>query len=442
MTFETPTVAQIQEAAALLDAGQRARRLVFGTRPLCVALRPNLIPRSRYRRLRGASHAIAGALNTLESALLDDPALRAELDLEPEEERLALAEPGCATSSPAARLDSFAAASDVHFMEYNAESPAGMAYQDRLSDVFETLPVLRDFRRRVRIRRLRVAEHQVSALLAAFREWGATRSPGETPTVAIVDWPGLPTVAEFELFVAAFHDRGIEAVICEPKALEHRDHGLYLGDRRIHLVYRRVLAAELLERGDEGRAIIAAYLSGEVCVVNTFRAKLLHKKMSLALLSDDRYAELYTRAQRAAIARHIPWTRKVQDGATTRGGQRIPDLLRHILEHREGLVLKPNDDYGGRGVTLGWISDDATWEAALRDATRRSSVVQAAVPVPAEEFPVAMPASAVMRLSIDTNPYLFQGQVRGALTRVSSSALMNVTAGAGSVVPSYVLEEA
>jgi len=43
-------------------------------------------------------------------------------------------------------------------------------------------------------------------------------------------------------------------------------------------------------------------------------------------------------------------------------------------------------------------------------------------------------------LSLDLDPYLFGGKVFGALTRLSSAALLNVTAGAGSVVPTYIVE--
>jgi hypothetical protein len=43
---------------------------------------------------------------------------------------------------------------------------------------------------------------------------------------------------------------------------------------------------------------------------------------------------------------------------------------------------------------------------------------------------------------VDSDPYLFAGRVCGCLTRISSSALLNVTAGAGSVVPLYLLDGA
>lgn len=418
-----------------LRNGQRLRRLSFGDRPLSISLRPNLLTPERYAEAVGASRAIHGALIALEHALLADDELRAELDLEPEEERLALADPGCVHSSPSARLDSFFA-KHVRYVEYNAESPAGMAYEDSLAQVFSGLPVMRAFRRRFRLRTLPVRGRQLNCMMRAFGQWGGT----ERPVMAIVDWVGVPTTTEFELFRDYFESRGIPTVICDPRALELRGGRLHADGRAVNLVYRRVLTSELLAKRSETTALLDAYTSGAACVVNTFRAKLLHKKMSLALLSDDRHANLYTTAQRAAIERHVPWTRKVREGPTTRAGRPIGDLLAHCAERREELVLKPNDEYGGKGVVLGWTVGQSEWEQALRAATTQSYVVQEAVEVPREPFPVALKGVEMLDLSIDLDPYLFEGRPGGCLTRLSSTALLNVTAGAGSIVPTYLVE--
>ena len=419
-----------------LREGQRRNRLMFGDRPVSMTLRPQLIGAARYRAAVEASESIYAALGRLEQVLLRDERLRAELDLDPEEERLALIEPGGA-SSPSARIDGFFT-DQLRFVEYNAESPAGMAYGDTLTAVFERLPVMRAFRKRFRIRSLPTRARQLGAMLRGFRSWGKER----TPVIAIVDWTGLPTTAEFELFRDYFESRGVKAVICEPRALEFRHGRLQAGGVPVNLVYRRVLTSELLARRDEGRALVEAYVAGAVCVVNTFRAKLLHKKMSLALLSDDRYAPLYTAGQRAAIARHVPWTRKVRQGTTTRGSERIEDLAAYIAEHRADLVLKPNDEYGGKGVVLGWTSSQADWERALAAALAQSSVVQEKVPIPRETFPIMLDGLRFLELAVDMDPYLFDGRASGCLTRLSSSALLNVTAGAGSVAPAYVVEGA
>ena len=410
--------------AEALAEGQRARRLMFGERPLCVAIRPQLLTRRRYEQAVNAAEGVFSALTALEKAVLKDADLRAELGLEPEEERLAMADPGFRSSSPSVRLDSFFA-DEVRFVEYNAESPAGMAYSDNLAAIFAGLPAMKAFRKQFRGAFLPTRRRQLRSMLRAFTQWDR----GATPSMAIVDWEGLPTAPEFEMFKAFFEAAGVKTVICDPRALEFRQGKLYAQGAAVNLVYRRVLTSELLDRGDETRALREAYVAGAACVVNSFRAKLLHKKMSLALLSDDRYARLYTPAQRAAVRRHIPWTRRVR-----------PELSEQIARGRDHLVLKPNDEYGGKGVVLGWTVDQAEWEAAIQVATTQSYVVQEAVEIPRLPFPVVLDGLRYLDLAVDLDPYLFDGRAGGFMTRVSAAALLNVTAGAGSVVPTFVVE--
>jgi hypothetical protein len=424
-----------QASAELLQEGQREHRLVFGDRPVSITLRPQLISRRQYDAAAAASHAIFGAFERLERALIEDASLRAELDLEPEEERLALADRGCDSSSTSSRIDGFYS-DRLRFVEYNAESPGGMAYNDQLIAIFERLPVMRAYRKRFRLRALPVRARQLGAMLRGFKEWGRAR----TPVVAIIDWRGLPTTREFELFRDFFTARGIRTIISDPAALEFRSGTLYAEGQPVNLIYRRVLTSELLERGEQGEALKEAYLAGAVCVLNTFRAKLLHKKMSLALLSDDRYAYLYTATQRRAIDRHIPWTRKMRAGPTRRNSARIEDLPQYVASHPEGLVLKPNDEYGGKGVVLGWAVPREEWTTTVLKALDESYVVQEAVPIPCEMFPVVLGTIRYVDFAMDMDPYLFNGRVAGCLSRLSSSELLNVTAGDGSMAPSYVVE--
>lgn len=435
--LEQPQV--LADSLGVLQEGQRERGLYFGAHPLCVAIRPELITREEYQAAARSARSVFSALEQLERALLVDENLRSELDLRPEEERLALADPGYPHSSPSSRLDSFVGA-EIGYLEYNAESPAGMAYGDELSRVFWEMPALSRLRERFHLTPVLCGERQLEVMLSAYRSFGGR----DRPQVAIVDWSGLPTVREFELFQEQFQRHGIPTIICEPRELEFSGGVLRgPGGLVINLVYRRVLEAELLAEPLAAEALCAAYLAGAVCVVNSFRAKLLHKKMSLALLSDPRHQHLFTRAQRRAIARHVPWTRKLREGATERAGQRVPDLLDHVVRHQREMVLKPNDEYGGKGVILGWTVGRRDWEQALAVALNQSYVVQAALKVPKERYPVAV-GGAVERLELarDMDPYLFEGRVGGVLTRLSSSALLNVTAGSGSLVPTYLVEEA
>src|SRR5262249_56812401 len=88
------------------------------------------------------------------------------------------------------------------FVEYNAESRAGMAYSDTLAAIFATLPAMKAFRKQFRGRFLPTRGRQLRAMLSAFRQWDRRA----TPTIAIVDWEGLPTAPEVELFQAFFEE--------------------------------------------------------------------------------------------------------------------------------------------------------------------------------------------------------------------------------------------
>ena len=90
--LEEPGVADA--SAEILREGQREARAVFGDRPLCVSLRPNLVSARTLASVTAGSEALYGALDRLERGLLRDEDLRRQLDLAPEEERLALAAPG------------------------------------------------------------------------------------------------------------------------------------------------------------------------------------------------------------------------------------------------------------------------------------------------------------------------------------------------------------
>jgi hypothetical protein len=64
-----------------------------------------------------------------------------------------------------------------------------------------------------------------------------------------------------------------------------------------------VLISELVERGGMDHPVVRAVRDRAVCMVNPFRCKILHKKASLAVLSDERNADLFSPDEREAIAR-------------------------------------------------------------------------------------------------------------------------------------------
>jgi uncharacterized circularly permuted ATP-grasp superfamily protein len=434
--------ASLRELCESMASRMRERHLTFGGRLLCPFLRPFFLSTADEARVKDAAERLWAIGERVVQAALAKPSLLDDLALSEDERALARIDPGYATTSTAARADAFLLPKTLQFAEYNAESPAGPGYSQRLAEVFDATPVMDTFRGEVGtgVRMYRPIAQLLDALVASYREWGGRASP---PTVAIVDWREVPTFSEFELLRDAFLAAGVPTVICDPRDLELRGEALYGGGRRIDLVYRRVLINDIVARRGECAALLAAYERRAVCVANSLRCKISHKKAFFAVLTDERHAALFDAPARDLIHRHVPWTALVREGRTRRDGRDV-DLLPHLRRERERFVVKPNDEYGGTGVTLGWEASESEWDRVLARALAerdRGWVAQERIEVRREPYPVCTESGIETRdMLVDFAPYVFRGKLAGFLTRLSATGLANVTSGGGQV-PAFVVDE-
>src|SRR5260221_10083091 len=348
---------------AQLDDQQRQRGLFFGQRPLCTVLRPRFMTPEQYRFLQSRTRVLLRAFDKAYRRAIEDADFRAQFGLLDWEEELVRHDPGFRNPSPTSRVDTFFVTDrgGLRLAEYNAETPASPGYNHVLTEILYGLAVMREFLRRYEVRALPARHSVLHALVDAYRQWSGRR---ETPRVSILDWREVSSYSEFVLFSEYFKSQGLECIIADPRQLEYRDGRLVAGDFHITLIYKRVLISELVERGGFDQPVVRAVRDGAVCMVNPFRCKILHKKASLAVLSDERNADLFTAEEREAIDAHIPWTCRVEQRHARYHDQAI-DLIPYIVEHRENLVLKPNDEYGGQGIALGWHTSAAGWEQAI-----------------------------------------------------------------------------
>ena len=435
----TPDVAA--DSHAMLDGQLRRRGLIFGDRALCTVLRPRLMTWDQYRLLRDRVRVLMRAFGKAYQAAIADAGFRSQFRLESWEEQLITHDPRFRDPSPTSRLDAFVMdeAGTMALTEYNAETPAGAAFNDELCDAFANLPVVRAFSRMYELQPLLSRSGVVHVLLDAYEQWSGKRS---LPRVAIVDWPDVPTRNEFILYQQYFHSLGIQCVIVDPREMEYRDGRLIADGAPVDLIYKRVLITELVKECGMDHAVIRAVRENAVCMVNPFRSKILHKKASLAVLSDERNTRLFRPDELDAIRAHVPWTRIVEERRTVHDGEQV-DLLPYIAERRGSMVLKPNDDYGGAGIVLGWQVNDAEWQVAIRNAIASPYIVQERVSIPSEPFPSFVDGKVeIYDRMLDAAPFVSYGEyMQGQLTRLSTAALLNVTAGGGSTVPTFLIEK-
>ena len=185
---------------------------------------------------------------------------------------------------------------------------------------------------------------------------------------------------------------------------------------------------------------------------------LIHKKAIFAVLTNDKFLHLFEPDELVAIKKHIPWTRRFREERTFgpsnqiigRGGNSgvgssgEVNLVEYTRANAHKLVLKPNDDYGGHGIYIGWNASEAEWDDAIAAALLNGDyLVQERVKTAKEIFPMITGDNGkweMVEQLVDLDPLLFLGKVGSAFTRLSSNELANVTAGGG-MVPTFVIDE-
>lgn len=418
--YDTKLFAELAEAQFELG-------IVDDGRAFCPFLRPHFFARPFYEKIARAAASVTEALERMTFTALKNEKILNELDLTETEKRLARIEPRYNGVSNSSRLDSFIHGEDFKFLECNGESPAGITDQMQIEKVLEKIPAVKKFLAENKHWRPKPHEKLLQGLVAAYRDFGGTNAK---PNIAIVDWRGVSTETEFESLRQFFESEGHKTLIADPHDLEYDGRDLRVGDFQIDIFYKRVIIYEFLEKLGEAHPLICAYKGGNVCMANSFRSKIPHKKASFAILSDEKYEGIFTAEQLETIRQHIPWTRRVREGKTTYQKKTV-DLLEFLRRERERFLIKPNDDYGGKGVILGWEVSQTIWEQELNESLQNSFVAQERAPVEKINFPTYSDRITTENLLIDFDPFLFSGKVEGGLVRLSSSSIVNVAQGGG-----------
>jgi hypothetical protein len=425
--------AAVEQAAALEDAFT-ASGITFDGRPMRTFLRPHFISGPAWRRLREDSRRLLELAARLARRAFDGDAGRlcAFLGTPEAEARWVRLDPG-APDVVLSRLDAFEGPGGPRFIEVNSDAPAGFGYGDRMAELFTQLPIFRAFARTRTVSYRPSIPALVEAVLRA-----ASAPSGSNVTVAIVDWEEVKTRADQQILREAFVARGARCLLADPRSMERRGGRLIAGGQAVDVVYRRAVLSELVDREDEVRDFLRAYADGAAVFVNSFRCRLSEDKAFLALLTDEAFAPLLTGDERALVARTVPWTRKLEERRTTKDGREV-DLLGFVRDHREGLVLKPAHGYGGRDVLVGDETTPAEWDEAIHLGAGHAWVVQERVAIPEAPFPTCEGgALAFEALKVNANPFYVLGGEAGGVARASRSAVINVSAGGGSV-PMFVL---
>lgn len=255
-------------------------------------------------------------------------------------------------------------------------------------------------------------------------EWRRQRGEAPMGLVAIVDDdPAAQYLApEFELCRQMLAQRGLDARVVAPEALEWRDGQLLADGSVVSMVYNRLTDFYLAEPAHG--ALRSAYEAGAVVMSPHPRAHALHaEKRNLVALSDAPLLASWgvSEADRALLAAVVPPTVQV-----------TPERVEALWAQRRQWFFKPESGYGGKAVYRGDKLTRRVWE----DITAGGFVAQAMVP-PSQRL---IEVDGVQTdLKFDIRAYAYAGQVQLLAARMYTGQTTNFRTPGGGFAPVVVV---
>ncbi|GAA0378666.1 glutathionylspermidine synthase family protein [Bacillus horti] len=256
-------------------------------------------------------------------------------------------------------------------------------------------------------------------------------------TVAVIDWHTYIDgyIWSLNLIKEYLIEAGYNVIVCSQKDVELKDGYLCYQDQIIDVVYRVFLSDDALENPREIQPILDAYKENNLILLSGIHTELYSNKTIFALLSDPKYKDYYSEKEQEVIHRCIPWTRVLEDTATTYEGREV-NLINFIVENQSDLVLKPALGYGGQSVTLGWNSSKEEWQKKVFSTlqSKERFIVQKRV-VPVEEEMPKLDENGISfeNVMLNWGIYVFDGRFSGSMLRgltTTDHGIINAAQGA------------
>ena len=261
-------------------------------------------------------------------------------------------------------------------------------------------------------------------VLAMFREeWRLQRGDVPLRRIAIVDDApeGQYLHPKFILAQQILLGAGIDAVICDPAALEAQDIGLFFGNLQVDLVCNRLVDFALAELGHA--ALRRAYEGGTVVLTqNPHNHTLLAHKRNLTLLSDPvALTELGIEPSLIARLAGIPQTRMV-----------TPQNADDLWAARRHLFFKPMSGHGGKAVYRGDKLTKSVWADILA-----AEYVAQTIAAPGQRM-IRLDGQPTLR-KVDVRLYTYKAQVLLVAARIYQGQTTNFRTLGGGFAPVLIV---
>ncbi len=398
-------------------------------------VKPFFITLSQVEKIKGIVNTLLNCQEKMIELYFKEPEFRPYFELTPEEVPLVSIPSQLPRFIYFSRMDAISTGDSFKFLEFNCDSPGGAYYSDLLRMGLENLSFIKKLSKKYKFYPQNYRPKVLQTLLEAWASSGRNYKPH----IAVVGNPDVANVEEFKLFAEYFNQNGYSAYFTDPWHFQYDGVSLQRDGKKAELLYRRGILADYSKHLEETKSIINAYRDKKVLFVNPLSSKLGDNKNLLALLTDPRISKIFSEKEKSVIHKYIPWTRLLREMKTEFKGKKI-DLIPFVRKNKDLFVIKPNSQYGGKGVVIGKEVKQKQWEQAIEESYSEQKVVQEYVPIPTMEFPIFNPELTFVPKKYNVNFFTFAGKFGGGFVRTSDSSVINISAG-GALVSFFIIDD-
>lgn len=279
---------------------------------------------------------------------IDDPEYRALFKYSKQLQNLIMLPCDYSQLLPMARFDIFIdeQTHDFKFCEFNTDGTSCMSRDLILGEAVKTGAAFKAFaEKHESVENYELFDSWTKACLANYHECSFAR---DNALVVIADFMNEhATFSDFDRFAQAFERQGVRSRVVDIRDLKFDGARLYDSNdgETVDCVYRRAVTCDIQNNFDSCRDLVDAVAANKVCLVGHFRTTVVHTKTVNVALFLPETREFLTQDESDFIDAHCPRTYRLKTD--------MPLDVTEIIDNPKHWILKPEDDYGAKGVFAG-----------------------------------------------------------------------------------------
>lgn len=275
---------------------------------------------------------------------------------------LILLEKPYSSNVPMGRFDIFYYGKGQYkFCELNTDGSSAMNEDMVLSRIIGQSLLLKELKKSYNIHSFELFDTWVSEVENIRKEAGIYK---EKPTLCILDFIHDEPSIEFNEFKKAFQKENYDVIIADPRDLSEKNGFLYYEDKKIDIIYRRLVTKDLMENYDLIPDLIEGIKANKTCIIGNLRSQIVHTKLFFKVLHDERFQKYLTAKEIEYINSHIPITEK------------IDKVKEKYIVNKNSLIAKPIDNYASKGVFAGKDLTKEEWIKQLDKISKENYLIQ------------------------------------------------------------------